>query len=1148
MPFSLNKDKPPRDTRNDNLDIPDRPLSPGLGGRPKSPDVFRRGYAGGLSGGAKINSPVVVPPLQQNGDANSSTPKKVASRESGMSISRSGSRENMANMPRNLSSSSSSSSASGMAGSISRNRSQDSMRGSSKDLASQVRQLSRKGSREDMGSSPGSSCNDLVNKQVFSHGVSDQSAMTRVDLHVEVTSTSPGDRVVVTGSIQELGYWDPRGGVELQTNQVEFPQWSATFAAPSGQSVEYKYVIMKANGEMDWETKIENRMFTTEGNVLTLEDGKFDVESAKLLNKDFVSVDRSKPLKKNILDLPVELETTDTIYVVTYRLPLTAKRDPDTGALSFQWLSFASDSTQREADNSKVMRSESRHAGYVVENLRALRARCRVLYVGGLGIDIPPAEQEAVTEELMSKFQCIPVFLPPDMRAEYEDFCHNILKPIFHFVHPTSADVCRAFASEAKWQLYSAVNREYVKPVVQNFNDGDLVLVFDLGLMMAPTLIGSRARTANICFFFNTPFPSSEIFRTMPVRKEALRSLLNADLIQFHCFTYARHFLSCCSTLLGIEHRPARCGLVNLVFNGHHVNVRASHVGIDAETLNRRLQEERVLTESDFWAEKFRRMKKQVILVGYDDMEPLSGITLKLRAYRSMLNLFPEYRASAVLVQVAIPLHDSRGEMMHQEYAQAVTKLAEEINEAYPNAVLMLHEKMPFAPRVALFTIADVLVNSAVRHGLSLVPLEFVLAGGTVDAEASSRGKQPKMGSLVLSEFTACSRVIPGAMRTNPWREEDFARSIVKCLRQPQYERKHWHSQQFEWCQHNTVLRWAENILKDMKMARANLIEMGEDVARTACCRVGLVKSSYKEISSNILKLADVNTAYASGKTRLLIFDVDVLRPPKGSEEEAESKSWPQFVKNLDQLVLETGNVVFLLSSDSVEHLLLLLKRCKGIEKLGLAAEDGYYYKWPGSPADRWDQRQHVKAQWKDVCSLLMNSYKERTTGSYVDEDQVASITWHYGVSNPEFGQIQAKELLNHLNDTLEHLPVEVVLGKSFVRVRHQGITKGALVSHIIQHFSSRGGVDFLLCFGDDRMDEDMFNILRDYQNGAQYRLFQGTEQEVKVFTCTVGRQPTLAGYCLYTFEDVLELSSGLSLQTKRKLRSAATMLELSAL
>ena len=73
-------------------------------------------------------------------------------------------------------------------------------------------------------------------------------------------------------------------------------------------------------------------------------------------------------------------------------------------------------------------------------------------------------------------------------------------------------------------------------------------------------------------------------------RKEALRSLLNADMICFHCFTYARHFLSCCSGLLGLEHRPAKCGMISLNFNGHHVGVRACHVGIDAETIVRRLQ------------------------------------------------------------------------------------------------------------------------------------------------------------------------------------------------------------------------------------------------------------------------------------------------------------------------------------------------------------------------------------------------------------------------------------------------------------------------------------------------------------------------------------------------------------------------------
>lgn len=872
-------------------------------------------------------------------------------------------------------------------------------------------------------------------------------------------------------NMQEFGFWEPRNGIELCTSPDKYPTWSCNAQLASGHSVEYKYVVIRADGAVQWEANIDNRMFTSEGTVLVLDDGSFNEESAMLLNKDFASV---QPEKKRLIgDAEVAIEGADTIYVMTLRLPLISQRDLNTGRFSFEWLSFVSDSTQRENESTKVTRSMSRHAGYVVESLRSLRTKCRVIFVGALGIDVPEAEREDVTEELMEKFDCIPVFISDGMRAEFEDFLHEILKPIFHFVHPTSSEVCRSFASDAKWQLYSAVNREYCKPVVQNFNDGESVFVFDLGLMMAPTLIGSRARTANICFFFNTPFPSSEIFRTMPVRKEALRSLLNADFIQFHCFTYARHFLSCCSSLLGIDYRPTRGGLVNLVFNGHHVHVRASHVGIDAVTLCRRLQEERVLTEGDAWSQKFKDMNKKILLVGYDDMEPLSGITLKLRAFSAMLKLYPEYRTTAVLVQVAIPLHDSRGEMMHPEYAKEVQEEADRINAMYPSSLLLLREKMPFAPRVALFAAADVLLNSAVRHGLSLVPMEFVMSGTGPGGDVRPIGA--KQGALVLSEFTACSRVIPGAVRTNPWREEDFAKSIVKTLRQPAHEKEHWHKQQLAWCQHNTVLRWAENILVDMKRVRACMIEAGEDVTRTASCRVGLVKSSYKEISSDMLKVYDVNEAYAAAKTRLLLFDVDLLLPTKSDEDDnsAEDSGWKRTLQSLEQLVSERGNNVFLLSSDSPEHLLGLLgRKFKAVEEIGLAAEDGYYYKWPGSSSDRWDQRQHVVPQWKEVCSLLMHAYAERTTGTEVDESQVASITWNYGNSNPEHGLLQAKELLNQLNDTLAHLPVEVVLGKTFVRVRHQGVTKGALVQHIIQHYSSRGGVDFILCLGDDRMDE----------------------------------------------------------------------------
>jgi trehalose-phosphatase len=71
-------------------------------------------------------------------------------------------------------------------------------------------------------------------------------------------------------------------------------------------------------------------------------------------------------------------------------------------------------------------------------------------------------------------------------------------------------------------------------------------------------------------------------------------------------------------------------------------------------------------------------------------------------------------------------------------------------------------------------------------------------------------------------------------------------------------------------------------------------------------------------------------------------------------------------------------------------------------------------------------------------------------------------------------------------------------MGKSCVRVRHEGVTKGALVEHILDHYAKRGGADFILCLGDDRMDERMFTILRDYHQAAQYRVVQQAQQEVR--------------------------------------------------
>lgn len=71
-------------------------------------------------------------------------------------------------------------------------------------------------------------------------------------------------------------------------------------------------------------------------------------------------------------------------------------------------------------------------------------------------------------------------------------------------------------------------------------------------------------------WFLHTPFPSSEIYRTLPVREEVLRATLKADLIGFHTYDYARHFISSCTRILGLEGTPE-----GVEDNGRCAHVRA---------------------------------------------------------------------------------------------------------------------------------------------------------------------------------------------------------------------------------------------------------------------------------------------------------------------------------------------------------------------------------------------------------------------------------------------------------------------------------------------------------------------------------------------------------------------------------------------
>lgn len=175
---------------------------------------------------------------------------------------------------------------------------------------------------------------------------------------------------------------------------------------------------------------------------------------------------------------------------------------------------------------------------------------------------------------------------------------------------------------ETNWLAYRETNLLFAEAVRQEVKSGDMVWVQDYHLMLLPMMLrslieapserGSRMvqemkdirsglqmtesrqrdlasgggttdgnstrGNIKIGFFLHTPFPSSEIYRILPVRKEILLGVLHCDLIGFHTYDYARHFLSSCSRILGLSTMPN-----GVEFDGKYVNVGTFPIGIDPQ-------------------------------------------------------------------------------------------------------------------------------------------------------------------------------------------------------------------------------------------------------------------------------------------------------------------------------------------------------------------------------------------------------------------------------------------------------------------------------------------------------------------------------------------------------------------------------------
>ena len=237
------------------------------------------------------------------------------------------------------------------------------------------------------------------------------------------------------------------------------------------------------------------------------------------------------------------------LIVVSNRLPITIKHvhtDQEGGSWTY-----------------------SMSSGGLVSALSGLKKEMAFTWIGWPGMELPEDQRNTVCKELLQNYACVPVFVDDALAdRHYNGFSNSILWPLFHY-HPGDITF-----NEDDWNAYQTVNQMFAEAVAGIVRPGDLIWVHDYHLMLLPRLLRAmlteELRDAiKIGFFLHTPFPSSEVYRVLPVRKDILRGVLSSDLIGFHTFDYARHFLSSCTRLLGVQTTP----------NGVEIGGRMARIG-----------------------------------------------------------------------------------------------------------------------------------------------------------------------------------------------------------------------------------------------------------------------------------------------------------------------------------------------------------------------------------------------------------------------------------------------------------------------------------------------------------------------------------------------------------------------------------------
>ena len=697
--------------------------------------------------------------------------------------------------------------------------------------------------------------------------------------------------------------------------------------------------------------------------------------------------------------------------------------------------------------------------GGLATGMKSVHADGDGIWVGWSGIPedhLSPSLSEKINREI-KKAKCLAVGLNnEDIEDYYEGFSNKALWPLFHyFMEYTNFE-------QQEWEAYKRVNQKFADVVLDTIEDGDTVWIHDYQLLLLPQMIKNKKPNTTIGFFLHIPFPSYEIFRTFPWRKEILKGMLGADLLGFHTYDYERHFLSSIKRILRLD---VNFNLIN--YKDRRIKVDSFPMGIDYDKFYSAATEQSGKPKEK--SELYQRLQthnneNNKLILSIDRMDYTKGIPNRIKAFEYFLDKYPQYKENVRLIMLAVPSRSNvpQYKKLKRETDELVGRVNGKFSTVSWTPIWYFYRALPFSDLIDLYISSKVALITPIRDGMNLVAKEYVAT------------RINKDGVLILSEMAGASKEMNGALLINPNSFEDFANNLDRALSMPiEEQQKRMTSLQKRVKRYN-VEKWATEFLKSLEETKALKSSF-------------LAKKLVGEYEHNFI------TDYSQKKNKLILLDYDgTLVGFEDNPQDAKPNA--ELYKLLDKISTQKNTTLVLISGRDRET----FQKWFGHKNYNLVTDHGVWL----YQNNEWIALERLKTDWMDSIYPILETFVDRTPGTFIERKNF-SLAWHYRIADPELAKIRTIELNTVLTSMVSNNDLSVLKGNKVIEIKSSNVNKGRATSRIIL----QENFDFIAVIGDDWTDEYMFEEAPEY-----------------AYTIKVGMDNTSAKYRIDNPENVLQL------------------------